>query len=109
VVCKVPDEVETRGRRFADEAYEHYEKEKGHASLTRLQGEFAMFLYEGILGSGKQSVYFFLNTMKTFAALNNVDSMTPHSLNKSPMRIAREKEAFSWCMWGLYCVEWYVK
>jgi hypothetical protein len=106
-IFSVPDDPQTRGRRFADEAYHHYKPEKGHASLVRLQGEFAMFLYKGVLGSGKKSIQFYLNTMETFAALNKVNPVTPHGSNKEPTRVSKEEEAFSWCMWRLYCVEWY--
>jgi hypothetical protein len=30
-----------------------------------------------------------------------------HSVNDEPRRL-RERHAMSWCLWGIYCLEWFV-
>lgn len=102
------EDSKSRGRRFADEAERHFEDEKDQPSIPLLQGQFAMFVYEGNLGSGAKSVDYFMRAMKTYAALNNADFLDIHGQGKSERRLQREREGLSWVMWGLYCTEWQV-
>jgi len=75
-------------------------------SVPLMQGEFAMFAYEGNLGSGATSVDYFMRAMKTYAALNNADFFNNQDWTKSALRLQHERYAMSWVMWGFYCTEW---
>ncbi|KAJ4988201.1 C6 transcription factor [Stagonosporopsis vannaccii] len=97
-----PDDSRTRGRRFAEEAERHFEKEKDHASIPLLQGQYAMFVYEGNLGSGVRSIEFFMQAMKTHAALNQVSFLDTRGQGKTEARLQKEREGLSWVMWGIF-------
>jgi hypothetical protein len=103
-----PNDSKTRGRRFAEEAEIHFEKEKDRPSIPLLQGQLAMFVYEGNLASGSKSVDYFMRAMKTHTALNNPHFLNPQGQGKSEARLQREREGLSWVMWGMYCTEWQV-
>jgi len=76
-------------------------------SLPLLQGLYALFVYEGLLGTGTKSVHYFLRSMDVYKALNSMDALQ-QSERVDKARRQREKPATSWCMWGFYCCEWYV-
>ncbi|KAF3036548.1 hypothetical protein E8E12_004068 [Didymella heteroderae] len=101
-----PEDSKSRGRRFADEAERHFENEKDRPSIPLLQGQFAMFVYEGNLGSGAKSVDYFMRAMKTYEALNNAEFLKIQGQGKGEARLRREREGLSWAMWGMYCTEW---
>jgi hypothetical protein len=99
------EDSSTRGRRWADEAYVHLAQIE-EPSFPLLQGLFAMFCYEGVLGSGTKSVEHYLRAMETYEALNK-SNLSRRRLGVDEERIRREYQASSWCMWGFYCTEWY--
>lgn len=100
------EDLSTRSRQFAEEAESHLEYEKEAPSITLLQGQFAMFAYEGNVGAGTKAIDYFLDAMRTYEALNTVHVLEPQSYGKDEARLLREKEGLSWVMWGLYCAEW---
>jgi hypothetical protein len=101
-----PNDPMSRGHLFANEAGIHWEKEKTRPSIPLMQGKFAMFWYEGNLGSGATSVDYSMRAMKTYAALNHVDFLNDQDQTISALRLYRERHAMSWAMWGLHCTEW---
>lgn len=103
----VHDDPKTRGRRFAEEAERHLEKEKSTPSITLLQGLHAMFCYEGNLGSsGLTSIGYYNEAIETFKALNNPEFIPSQNEGKSDSRLQKELEGMSWVMWGYYITEW---
>lgn len=103
-----PGDSATRGRRFAEEAEKYFEKEKDQPSIPLLQGQFAMFVYEGNVGAGSKSIDYLMRAMKTYETLNDIKFLDPKVQGKSEARLQGEKEGLSWVMWGLYCAEWQV-
>ncbi|KAH8702800.1 hypothetical protein GQ44DRAFT_732683 [Phaeosphaeriaceae sp. PMI808] len=106
VTFSVPQDSKTRGRRFAEEAYKQYDKEKSRPSIALMQGQYAMFCYEGILGSGQKAVDFLWSAVKTFKELNNTDYLALQGQGWSEMQRLKKKEGLSWVMWGFYVAEW---
>ncbi|KAJ4992891.1 hypothetical protein SVAN01_01595 [Stagonosporopsis vannaccii] len=96
----------TRGQKFAKEAQRHFEKEKHQPSIPLLQGQFAMFAYEGNLDGGVKAIDYFMGTVETYEALNNSDFLDRESTREDEGRLQREMEGLSWIMWGFYCTEW---
>lgn len=72
-----------------------------------MQGLFALFVYEGNLGSGAKAIEHFFHAIKVYADLNDGDCFSRPRTASGP-RLQREREAVSWCMWGFYCCEWCV-
>ncbi|KAF2850428.1 hypothetical protein T440DRAFT_396867, partial [Plenodomus tracheiphilus IPT5] len=100
------EDPKTRGRQFAEEAERHYAREKLLPSIPLLQGQFAMFCYEGCLDSGTKSIGYYSGMIQTYKLLNNHEILAARDADKSKERIRREREALSWVMWGTYCTEW---
>ena len=98
----------TRGRKFAEEAERHFKDEKKRPSIPLLQGQFAMFLYEGNADGGSSSIDYFMRTVKTYEALNVPESLRSQDPEISATRKQKEEEGLSWILWGVYCAEWYV-
>lgn len=96
----------TRGREFAKEAEKYYEKEKSQPSIPLLQGQFAMFAYEGNLDGGTKAIDYFMGTVETYEALNNSTFLDRQSSGANGARMQQEVEGLSWVMWGFYCTEW---
>lgn len=95
---------------FAEEAEKLLEEEEHRPSIPLLQGQFAMFVYEGNVDGGSKSIDYFMRMVETYEALNDVDVLTPQihgKEEKSNERLQREMEGLSWIMWGVYCVEWF--
>jgi hypothetical protein len=103
-----PSDHRTRGRKFAEEAERHFKDEKNRPSIPLLQGQFAMFLYEGNVDGGSSSIDYFMGTVKTYEALNVPESLGSRDPEISATRKRKEQEGLSWIMWGVYCAEWYV-
>ena len=97
----------TKGRKFAEEAERHFKDEKDRPSIPLLQGQFAMFLYEGNAG-GSSSIDYFMGTVKTYEDLNVPESLRFRDPEISATRKQMEEEGLSWILWGVYCAEWYV-
>ena len=98
----------TRGRKFAEEAERHFKDEKKRPSIPLLQGQFAMFLYEGNADGGSSSIDYFMGTVETYEALNVPESLRSRDPEISATRKQKEEEGLSWILWGVYCAEWYV-
>lgn len=95
---------------FAAEAERHLDKEMHHPSIPLLQGQFAMFVYQGNLDGGSKSIDYFMHMIATYEDLNNDDLLDPQNhgnKEKSDERLQKEMEGASWVMWGIYCVEWF--
>ena len=101
---KDSEDTSSRGRRWADEAEIHLAKIH-KPSLPLLQGLFAMFCYEGVVGNGTKSVEYYLRAMDTYKILNEADILPQEGVDEA--RLLHERQATSWCMWGFYCCEWY--
>lgn len=106
MACSNPGDHTTRGRQFADEAQRHFEEEKHQPSIPLLQGQFAMFAYEGNLDGGVKAIDYFLGTISTYEALNNAGFLDRETTCENDLRSQREMEGLSWIMWGFYCTEW---
>jgi hypothetical protein len=103
----VPQDTKSRGRRFAEEAEALLEQEMKQPSITLLQGLYALFAYEGNLGSGRKSVDYFSRAIAMFDALNATNLQQRHLAGADDVRMRKEHEATSWVLWGLYVAEWY--
>ena len=101
---KDPEDSKSRGRLWADEAEALLGKTE-RPSLPLLQGLYALFVYEGNLGSGSRSVDYFLRSIDVYKALN-VANMLQSTTGVNEARLQHEWQATSWCMWGFYCCEW---
>ncbi|TQV98917.1 hypothetical protein V2A60_007385 [Cordyceps javanica] len=101
---KSPEDPKTRGRLWADEAEHHLEK-RPRPSIPLMQGLYALFVYEGNLGNGTKSVQYFMRCMDVYRSVNERRT-DPSAKEVHESRRRREKEAESWCLWGLYCYEW---
>lgn len=64
-----------------------------------------MFVYEGNLGSGGKALPYLMRAMDVYRKLN-VENGPPRRHGAAQARLDRERQAFSWCMWGFYCCEW---
>lgn len=102
----VPQNSLTRGQPFAEEAEKHFEKEKLQPSIPLLQGQYAMFCFEGCLGSGSKSMYYLLRSMETYKELNKPEFLRRIVEGKSESRRKQEEGALSWILWGMYVMEW---
>lgn len=100
------EDLSALGRRFAEEAEGHLAREKEAPSVTLLQGQFAMFAYEGNVGTGTKAIDYFLDALKTYEALNSTSLVEARRGGKGEARFLREKDGWSWIMWGFYCAEW---
>jgi hypothetical protein len=103
-----PSDHRTRGRKFAEEAERHFKDEKNRPSITLLQGQCAMFLYEGNVYGGSSSIEYFMGTVETYEALNVPEFLESRDPEISATRKRKEEEGLSWILWGVYCAEWYV-
>ena len=106
VTFKYSEDSNSRGRRWADEAEVLLEK-ISRPSISLLQGLYALFVYEGNIGTGTSSVDYFLRSMDVYKSLNETYSLQRRE-GENEARLQRERQAISWCMWGFYCCEWYV-
>lgn len=72
-----------------------------------LQGLYALFLYEGYIGSGSKAYQYFMRPIEVYNALNQTYT---HPLQRrkgvDKARLLRDGQATSWCLWGFYCAEW---
>ena len=100
------EDLTTSGQKFAEEAERHLQKEQLWPSIPLLQGQLAMFAYEGNVGAGAKSIDRFMDAMKTYEALNTRDFLDLQGQGKSEAQLQAEKEGLSWIMWGLYCARW---
>ncbi|OAA72601.1 Transcription factor [Cordyceps fumosorosea ARSEF 2679] len=102
---KTPGDSPSRGRLWADEA-ELLLQQCSQPSIPLMQGLYALFVYEGNLRSGQKSIEYFFRCMEMHGALD--ESLRRKLTNNTRLtpRQRREREAISWCMWGLYCYEW---
>lgn len=103
-----PGNYMTRGRQFAEEAEQHAAREKNSPSIPLLQGQFAMFVFEGNVHGGSKSMAYFKRTVETYEALTNNGSFERQSFGKTDARGRKEEEGLSWVTWGVYCAAWYV-
>ena len=101
---KDSEDPRSRGRHWADEA-EALLENINSPSLPLLQGLYSLFVYEGNLGLGTKSVHYFLRSMDVYKSLNDVKALQ-HREGMDEARLQRERQATSWCMWGVYCCEW---
>ena len=99
-----PGDSKTRGRLWAEEAEVLLEKIT-RPSLPLLQGLWALFCYEGVIGSGTKSVQYFMRGLDVYRSLIDIDQPQGDS-SKDEARLRREIQATSWCLWGFYCCEW---
>ena len=104
---KYSEDSNSRGRRWADEA-EILLGKISRPSISLLQGLYALFVYEGNIGTGTRSVNYFLRSIDVYKALNEMCSLQQRE-GKNEARLQQERLAISWCMWGFYCCEWYVR
>ncbi|KAF5023005.1 hypothetical protein F66182_4963 [Fusarium sp. NRRL 66182] len=104
IFFKEPQDSSTRGRRWADEA-ETLLDMISKPSIPLLQGLYALFVYEGVIGKGTKSVNYFLRSMDVYRELNEAWIMQPPQ-STDDARLERERQAISWCLWGFYCCEW---
>ncbi|KAH7127423.1 fungal-specific transcription factor [Dactylonectria macrodidyma] len=105
ITFKDSGDSSSRGRLWADEA-ESLLKESDKPSITLLQGLYCLFVYEGNIGIGTKALKHFLRSMDVYKALNNSLDELQYPGAADEERIQREKQAISWCMWGVYCCEW---
>ncbi|KAJ8113959.1 hypothetical protein OPT61_g4046 [Boeremia exigua] len=108
VTSSNPEDRAIRGRKFAEEAERHFEKEKSQPSIPLLQGQFAMFAYKGNVDGGTNSIDYFMGAIETYEALNKIDFLESLSSGNSESRMQEEHVGLSWVMWGFYCTEWRV-
>lgn len=101
---KDPEDPTTRGRLWAEEA-ELLLQSCSEPSVTVMQGLYALFVYEANLGNGSKSLEFFIRCMAMYNIFNESTNYETAGVVYDS-RLRREKEATSWCMWGLYCYEW---
>ena len=101
-----PSDHRTRGRQFAEEAKRHFEDENNRPSIPLLQGQFAMFLYDGNVDGGSSSIDYFMGTVETYEALNVSEFLESRDPGISATRMRKEEEGLSWILWGVYCSEW---
>ncbi|KAM3549913.1 hypothetical protein ARSEF4850_008606 [Beauveria asiatica] len=102
---KDPADPRTRGRLWAEEAELHLQN-CSRPSIALMQGLFIFLVYEGSLGDGTRTLQYLTRCMDVYRILNdrNMDELAGDRVPESRRRL--EREAFSWCMWGMYCLEW---
>jgi hypothetical protein len=106
---KNTEDSTTRGRYWADEAEALLAKtEVSTSSIPLLQGLLAMFCYEGNLGLGTKSLTYYFRAMDVYKALNYVETAQLRA-GVDEDRARQEQLATSWCIWGCYCCEWYIR
>ncbi|KAH8176730.1 nitrate assimilation regulatory protein nirA [Sarocladium implicatum] len=96
----------SRGRLWADEA-ELLLQEATQPSITMLQGIYILFIYEGNFGLGTKAIQYFHRAIAVFRELNDERVLQTYSAAGDP-RSRRVMQAMSWCLWGIYCLEWFV-
>ncbi|KAM3537245.1 hypothetical protein ARSEF1564_009833 [Beauveria bassiana] len=102
---KDPADPKTRGRLWAEEAELHLQN-CPRPSIALMQGLYALLIYEASLGTGARTLQDLARCMDVYRILNdrNMDELTDQTVPEPRRRL--EREATSWCMWGMYCTEW---
>lgn len=63
-------------------------------------------MYEGNVGMGTKAVQYFHRTTEIYNSLND-QGLAQVSLLDDPAS-KRQRQGLSWCLWGTYCLEWWV-
>ncbi|PMB68831.1 Nitrogen assimilation transcription factor nit-4 [Beauveria bassiana] len=102
---KDPADPKTRGRLWAEEARLHLQN-CTRPSIALMQGLYVMLIYEASLSDGARTLQYLTQCMDVYRILNdgNMNELADDTVPESRRKL--EREAFSWCMWGMYCTEW---
>ncbi|KAM3534808.1 hypothetical protein MY4038_001889 [Beauveria bassiana] len=102
---KDPADPKTRGRQWAEEARLHLQN-CNRPSIALMQGLYVMLIYEASLSDGARTLQYLTQCMDVYRILNdgNMNELADDTVPESRRKL--EREAFSWCMWGMYCTEW---